>query len=69
MQLFSREGVIIECPQNDLFHNACDMIIASGMAVRELDYDDNDDEWLLGYILKELETLVVVKIMTSNELL
>ena len=29
----SRECVIIECPQNDLFHDRSDIIITSQMAV------------------------------------
>ena len=30
-----REGVIIECSQNDLFYNACDVILTSQMAISE----------------------------------
>ena len=33
--------------QNNLFHNALDIIITSGMAVRELDNGDDDDERML----------------------
>ena len=40
----SREGVIIECPLNGLFHDVVTIIITSGMAVRELEDDDDDNE-------------------------
>ena len=36
-----------ECPQNGIFHNACDAILMSWMAVSELVYDDDDDAWPL----------------------
>ena len=36
----AREGVIIECPLKWQFHDACDAIIASQMAIREMvDHD------------------------------
>ena len=40
-------GVIIECPLNDLFHDIVIIILTSQTAVRELDNDDDDDEWPL----------------------
>ena len=43
--LVPRVGVIIDCTQNNLYHDARDIIITSQMAVRELDNDeDNDDD-------------------------
>ena len=42
--LFSKEGVIIKCPLNDLFHNVVTFILTSQMAVSELDNDDDDDD-------------------------
>ena len=49
-----REGVIIECPLNHLFHDARDVILTSRNDVRQLDNDeptlgvydaDNDVSW------------------------
>ena len=34
--------MIIECPQNDLFHDPCDVILTSQASVRELGDDDDD---------------------------
>ena len=39
-----RIGVIIECPQNLLFHDACDIILMSQMAVREMVDHNHDHE-------------------------
>ena len=44
--IFPREGVIIECPLNHLFHDACDIILTSQNDVRQL--DDDDDQPTLG---------------------
>ena len=33
---FAREGVIIKCPQNDLFHDRRDIIIMSQMALSQI---------------------------------
>ena len=43
-----REGVIIECPQNGLFHDARDLILTSRMAPRDL--ADDDDLQMLGNV-------------------
>ena len=43
----TREGVIIKCTLNGLFHDACDIIITSQMAIRELDDDDDNDKQTL----------------------
>ena len=40
----AREGVIIECPLNGLFHDVVTVIITSRMAVRELEDDDDNKE-------------------------
>ena len=36
MYFFPREGVIIECPQNGLYHNPHDVSITSQMAVSQI---------------------------------
>ena len=41
----AREGVIIECPMNDLFHSVVIVIITSRTAVSELIDNDNDKAW------------------------
>ena len=38
-----REGMIIECPLNHLFHDARDVIITSRTDVRGMNDDDDDD--------------------------
>ena len=43
--LAPRKGVIMECPQNDLFHDPRDVILSSPTAIKELDDDDDDDKW------------------------
>ena len=41
----SRKGVIIKCPQNGLFQDACDVILTSRMAIREMVDPNPDQEW------------------------
>ena len=41
--IFSREGVIIECPPNGLFHDARDIILTSLTGVSEMVNDDDED--------------------------
>ena len=64
-----REGVIIWSPQNGLFQDLMNVILTSQTGISEMVNDDDDDEWPLGKILKELKTLVNVSITTSNVLL
>ena len=45
----AREGVIIECPLKQQFHNVVIVILMSRVAVIEL--VDNDNRWSLGKIL------------------
>ena len=39
-----KEGLIIECPLDGLFHDVVTVIITSRMAVWELEDDDDDNE-------------------------
>ena len=55
--IFSREGVIIECPPNGLFHDARDIILTSGTDDREMEDNDNDNELILGTQIKRHESL------------
>ena len=43
-----REGIIIECPQNGLFHDACEVILSSRTGVSEMVEGDDDAAWPLG---------------------
>ena len=40
----AREGVIIKCPLNGQFNDACDVILTSRNDVRGFAGDDDDDE-------------------------
>ena len=43
MEFRPREGVIIDCPQKDLFHDPRDVIMISRMAVSDWADNDNDN--------------------------
>ena len=45
-----RVGVIFHCPQNDLYHNRCDIIITSQMAVSDMANYDDDNVQTLGNV-------------------
>ena len=57
--ILSREGVIINCPQKDLFHDPRDIIITSWMAFCDL--VNNDSVFLLAIPLEKWTPLVVVR--------
>ena len=51
-RLEPRVGVIIDCPQKDLFNDARDVIITSQMAVSEMVNDDHEQPLVVVYLLR-----------------
>ena len=55
-QPVARVGLIINCPQKDLFHNLVTVIITSQTVVSEM--VDKDNEWLLVKMCVKLKLVV-----------
>ena len=47
LQFKARVGVIIDCPQKDLFHDLMNVILMSRMALSEMADNKNDKDWQL----------------------
>ena len=59
--LLPREGVIIECPQNDLFHNVVTVILKSQMGVSEMVLNVGNVITVIYGILHSRQTIIFQK--------
>ena len=63
-----REGIIIECPLNGLFHNLGIIIIQHKRPLVRMVDNNNNNDWLLGN-LRECFLLFVINKMTVTNIL